>query len=535
MEKIEIDGEQYYTFNNIITKYNVSYKKSSNNFLNKYKIPKNKYIHATKCNNKYKKILERELETKKNTMLMLNAKYFDTVFKKSYKPKTLIPDINETTDSSVDTSNETSEGDNEDTSGDKEETSEDSSEETSEETSEENSEETSDANTDVNEDNKPSKEKKVTKKEEDSTSEYEEKSDKNSEITDNEDSGSNEDNDSETTEEEDTEKKIRPIPDIIKLLDKEKIKDDKGNIIEIKIVGSRDYNKCYFNMTDISKGLGITKLYATIIHKLSSYRINEHYTYFMTKENKKQMYLTYIGFLKVLFTTRNTAIKKFVSWCTEVIFASHMGTEDQKKEQSSKLLDISVETLKKILNMAPEPISCIYLIKICKIIDYKGELDLNKKYSKSAILYKWGCTEDFSLRLSQHKSNFGKITVIKYVQVDKKNKFKAEKDIKKFFVDNNMKITTPDREEYATINSGQIKMVKKEYNNIAKKYRIDMDYIIDTKNANEIEYNRKLAEKELENKDLQISLVKKENELLKKENELMKAKHELEILKIKKK
>jgi hypothetical protein len=506
MKKIKIDKEQYYAYHKIITTYNVSYKKSSSNFLKKYNVPKNMYMYATKHKNEFKKLSKKEIDTRRNTTLIINAKYFDDVFLKVHKPKIL--EYNE--DNSESESESTSQDDG--VSSNKRETSQP--DVSSDESDTNEAEDTINVSSDESNTNEDKDTVNIS-------------SDESS--TDDVKDTINISSDESSTDEDNKDKKIiQPVPDTIKLLKKEKLKDSNGNVINIKVVGTREYNKCYFSVYDISRGLGIKKLHDTIIHKTSSYCIDEHYTYFMTKESKKKkLFLTYFGFLKVLFTTKIPTIKKFLTWCIEIIFVHHMGTDEQKMEMYSKIPNIPVSVFRKVVNLSSMPTSCIYLIAVCPIKKFKDELKLNKKYSNAAIVYKWGCSEDFSLRLSQHKANYGNIKIVVYVPIDKKYKFKAEGEIKKFFIDNDMKMTVPDREEYASIKIKQIKMVKREYIKIANKYKYDIDHIIDDQNKKEIEYDRKLSEKEFEIKDLQNSLLRKDNELLQKDNELLKKENEL--------
>jgi len=78
-------------------------------------------------------------------------------------------------------------------------------------------------------------------------------------------------------------------------------------------------------------------LHDNIIKKGRGYKNNIHYFYFLKNpdnggKNKKtknkcvrQLFLTYIGLLKVLFSSRNETVNKFVAWATKTLFTAHLG------------------------------------------------------------------------------------------------------------------------------------------------------------------------------------------------------------------
>ena len=71
------------------------------------------------------------------------------------------------------------------------------------------------------------------------------------------------------------------MPGLIELKKSEKMRDNEGNIVEIEIRGTREYNNCFFLVRDVSKGFGMNKLHDTLIKKSSCSYINgTHYRYF---------------------------------------------------------------------------------------------------------------------------------------------------------------------------------------------------------------------------------------------------------------
>jgi hypothetical protein len=107
--------------------------------------------------------------------------------------------------------------------------------------------------------------------------------------------------------------KYEVAPDIINLENHEKFKDKDGNIIEIETRGDRKVNSIYFKVKDVMTGFGMNRLNDILIMtNTTSYTENIDYKFFNLsksdnnrKKIKKELFLTYHGFLKVINITRN--------------------------------------------------------------------------------------------------------------------------------------------------------------------------------------------------------------------------------------
>ena len=113
---------------------------------------------------------------------------------------------------------------------------------------------------------------------------------------------------------------VPPAPELLDIDDNEKFKDKNGNIIEIEIRGERNHKNCYFKVKDVSDGFNMPNLNSSLLHKTeNNYEYNKHYKYFTVQkmgkihinENKKYLYLTYLGMLKVLFASRSGNAESF--------------------------------------------------------------------------------------------------------------------------------------------------------------------------------------------------------------------------------
>ena len=104
---------------------------------------------------------------------------------------------------------------------------------------------------------------------------------------------------------------VKEAPEIINLKDNEKFKDNDGTILEIETRGCREYDNCFFKVSDVAKGFGIIRLQDVIVDKKKGYNENIHYVYFSCTYNandkiivSKKLFLTYAGFSRVIEVSR---------------------------------------------------------------------------------------------------------------------------------------------------------------------------------------------------------------------------------------
>jgi hypothetical protein len=170
----------------------------------------------------------------------------------------------------------------------------------------------------------------------------------------------NEDEDEDEVEEEVEEVEdellyeVMPAPDILELEENEQFKDKDGNLMDIEVRGERERKQCYFSVKDVSKLFKITDLRRILIVKSSNYCEKTHYKYFTIQKvktivktstknsrinpNKKEIFLTYKGLLKVLFSSRTGNAEYFQDWAEDILFTVQLGDKNQKNELVSKVL-----------------------------------------------------------------------------------------------------------------------------------------------------------------------------------------------------
>jgi hypothetical protein len=107
---------------------------------------------------------------------------------------------------------------------------------------------------------------------------------------------------------------IEKAPKIIKLIEAEKLKDNKNNIIEIEIRGDRYADKINFKVKDIAKSFNMLRLQDILLDEKKSYQKSIDYKYFYCNYKnkiKKELFITYRGFQKLIETNRAKIFTSF--------------------------------------------------------------------------------------------------------------------------------------------------------------------------------------------------------------------------------
>lgn len=148
--------------------------------------------------------------------------------------------------------------------------------------------------------------------------------------------------------------KYEQAPNLLMLKDSEKFKDNKGGTLEIEVRGIKgDTCNIFFLVVDVSRAFKLNNrhLVTTITNKKGSYLRHIHYkTFICTMPNnvglckiKKQLYVTYGGILKILFSSRSHIATSYVLWATNTLFTMQMGTFEQKKCISCRYFGNSIQ------------------------------------------------------------------------------------------------------------------------------------------------------------------------------------------------
>lgn len=321
---------------------------------------------------------------------------------------------------------------------------------------------------------------------------------------------------------------IEEAPEIIELKDSEKFFDDKGNPLYIETRGERNEDSIYFKVKDVEKAFSIKRLDNILTKEGTVYTEGCDYKYFIcknaiqiSKKQRKTLFITYDGIIKILYYSRSLKAKSFRKWATKTLFTVQLGTKEQKQMLCDKILGTDLDSSRKVVKTNNNNLSAIYLLTLGYVKDLKEEMNL-KDYDDEDIVCKYGRSDDLSRRLTEHKKTFKSIKTANpmlkiHTYIDSNYASKAENKIKRFFTGADKCIKYKDFDELIIINKKFMKNTIEQYSLIASHYVGTQHNTIAT--IKDIEYSHKM---ELMEKDFIIK--QKETEI-----NNMKEKHKLEI------
>ena len=339
---------------------------------------------------------------------------------------------------------------------------------------------------------------------------------------------------------------IEQVPRILLLDDREKFRDNDGNIVEIETRGSKKYNDIYFKVAHVSKGFNMKYLNKVLTNKSrDGYVRNVDYKNFLiasindgqettNKNNKTSLYLTYNGLVKVLMVSRNKNVERFQEWAIKTLFTIQMGKEEDKVELGTKILGISEKTYRALFSKCANKLPSIYLIYLGNVKELRKTFEIDDSFPDDSGVYKYGFTDDLGRRMGEHETKYGKLENVKLVLttfhgIDPQYLREAEHDIKEECNAYEINLQTEGYKELIVLNKKQLEHVTKNYGRIGRDYmghtaelqqqiRELKDEILKLNYENDrlktlVETNEKYHKLELKNKDCII-----ENKDLKIEN-----------------
>jgi hypothetical protein len=334
-------------------------------------------------------------------------------------------------------------------------------------------------------------------------------------------------------------------PEIILLDDEEKFKDDENKIVEIETRGERTPKGIYFLAKDVSEAFEMPYLSKTIFDPTASYIKGVHYKTFICQQkvrnadfspDKRALFITYKGMLKILFCSRTGRADKFIEWATETLFTIQMGTKEQKETLAAGIIGIPAKSLREVLRSSASSTPCIYRFALGTAKQLRKIMNLPDNIPDDYIIIKYGYTDDLLRRTAEHVKTYEKFTgtnieLMEYVYIDQKFLSQAEVKIKEFFNDIEIPINYESFVELVAINPKHEKMIKQQFKYLHTEFSGSIRELVEKieklKNEHHIALMNKDAEllTKLINKDAEIIAERHISELLKKD--LIIAKHEL--------
>lgn len=281
-----------------------------------------------------------------------------------------------------------------------------------------------------------------------------------------------------------------------------------------------DENDIYFSMKDLSKHLDVD-IYQEMI--IDNEMLIEDVDYKIFR--KQVFYLTYLGILKVIFSTRKPLAESFARWAAKTLFTVQMGTRKAKQELAATIIGSTVKEVKAILSKQGFPVSCVYLILIGTVKDLRTVMKIPSDYSDDAMVFKYGMTDDLLRRLTEHERMYGKIKnasieLCYYGIVDVQYIKQAENMLSNGFDLIKTKIDYDGHKELIVLKKAELKNIKKTFDDISNCYCDKMANI-----------NALIKEERHRSDMLQMALDHEkekalmEKELLKKDNEILEMKY----------
>lgn len=278
------------------------------------------------------------------------------------------------------------------------------------------------------------------------------------------------------------EPEIKEAPEILFLEEDEKFRDAEG-VVEIETRGERNRNKIFFKVKDVMTVFDMPSLYNSLISTNTTYEENTHYQYFIhgvlhNMQNdtiKKELYLTYKGLLKVLFSSRTGNAEKFQDWAEDKLFTIQMGTKEEKIEVATAILKITPKTFKSVFSKYAKKLPCIYLIKLGTVSQLRETFQIDASVPNEKCVYKYGFTDDLRRRIGEHESSYGKMPGVKieltsFQMIDPQYTSKAEAEIREECNAYELKLKTEKQNELIVINENQLTRLKKNYGLIGKEF-----------------------------------------------------------------
>jgi hypothetical protein len=334
-------------------------------------------------------------------------------------------------------------------------------------------------------------------------------------------------------------------PGILELEEEEKFKDNDGNCVEIETRGVKTADGIYFLAKDVAVAFEMPSIVKTILDKRFEYDRSDYCVFIIKKcdspnplTNKKKLYITYEGMIKILYSSRSKKAKSFRNWATKTLFVAQMGQVEEKEELASKLIGVPVKSLRLVLSKTSSSVPCVYMFSLGVAKDLRNVMNIPDDIEDDYIIIKYGFTKSLDRRTSEHITTYGKIKKVNlellyYSYIDPIYLPDAEKDIKDFVSQYETIIKYENFKELIAISPQHEKTIKKQLKYINKEYAGCTQEL--TKQIEELKQVIKDKNRDIEDEKKETIKYKKEIENLNKiHNIILKSKNqeiEIEILK----
>lgn len=314
---------------------------------------------------------------------------------------------------------------------------------------------------------------------------------------------------------------------ILLLEESEMFRDENNKVMEIEVRGDRTMDKILFKASDIGKAFNYNRINDVVKDVKSDYEYGTHFTYVRTdfkrprnSGNNKELFLTYLGVLKVLFCSRGKRGDKFQVWAATKLFTIQMGKQDEKDELAAELIGVDKKAVINVFKRSCGSIPCVYLFKIGTVGKMRKHFNLSKFSNDDDIVYKYGMTCDMGRRTNEHTKAFTKLNgnefgLEMFSYIDNSFISTAESHIRQYFTGFDLNVEDDKYHELIVVNKEQYTIVKQLYNDMYIQYAGKNKDLIQQVQTIESRYRNAMESADMRNQNLlkDMELRMKENEL----------------------
>jgi hypothetical protein len=292
----------------------------------------------------------------------------------------------------------------------------------------------------------------------------------------------------------------------------------------IRFVTGNKCKKTYARVSDIEN------IFKINIYDYKEYIGKEQKYIDVDNADKKELFLTYEGLLRVMFVSRSSKTQAFTKWMVEKLFTIQLGTTEQKQELASDMIGISAKSLRQVLSTSTTDVPCIYVFSLGKCKTLRKIMKISKDVPDNYTIIKYGYTDDLAELTKEYIEKYESISEIKlelmnYTYIDPKYLSNAEKDIKEFFENSEIPIEYEQFIDLVAIDPLHVKHTSLQFKYMVVEYAgCVKNFIKKIENLNEKNENlKKDVKKDDKNYELNTKNLKKIHEL---EKENLNAKHD---------
>lgn len=187
-----------------------------------------------------------------------------------------------------------------------------------------------------------------------------------------------------------------------------------GKMAKIEIRGI--YPDLFFKADDISVEFGIPHLVDMIMSEDTGFQKNIHYQEFFVeipvnkgglKRNKKELFLTYIGLLVMLFVSRTPMTDYFQETSSKILSTCQFGSNDDKFKLVATLLSTSIETIKDVFSEIDSVTTpTIYILSLGTVKNLRNLLNIDIKYTDDMCVLSYGCSSNIYSTMAHYYNEY---------------------------------------------------------------------------------------------------------------------------------